>query len=117
MTVLWYVVAEERLTLDGFITESTNCCGYSLSIRSYLLKSFQSWHMTLARFAFHVMRVVGFELQITTSMSRFPAHFRGHFRTPLHDQDVQEWESIITIYVYQKWRLKLFPFVGRGGNG
>jgi hypothetical protein len=51
----WYTVTEEeRLLLDCFIMESTNSCGYSLSIRSCLmvlislLKSLLSWHMNLA---------------------------------------------------------------------
>jgi hypothetical protein len=54
-TVPWYIVSEERLLLlDGFIMESTNSCGYSLSIISCLifliplLKSYWPWHMTLA---------------------------------------------------------------------
>jgi hypothetical protein len=38
---------------------------------------------------FHMMWVVGFEVQITTCM-RFLVHFRVQFRTPLHEQDVQE---------------------------
>jgi hypothetical protein len=52
MTVPRYVVSEERrLLLDSFIMESTNSCGYSLSIWSYLiflislLKSVWSWHV------------------------------------------------------------------------
>jgi hypothetical protein len=48
------VSEEGRLLLPGFITESTNLLGYSLSFRSCLiflislLKSFRSWHMTFA---------------------------------------------------------------------
>jgi hypothetical protein len=35
---------------------------------------------------FYVMWVVGLEVQITTSMSRFPVYISGQFRTLLHDQ-------------------------------
>jgi hypothetical protein len=38
----------------------------------------------------YVMWVAGLEVQITTNMSRFPAHFHGQFWTPLHDQNVLE---------------------------
>jgi hypothetical protein len=56
LTVPWYVVSVEwRLLLDGYIMEVMNCCGYSLSIRSYLMflislsKSLWPWHMTLVQ--------------------------------------------------------------------
>jgi hypothetical protein len=45
---------------------------------------------------FYVMWVVGLEVQITTSQSRFPVHFHGQFWTPLHNQNIQEWKSIIS---------------------
>jgi hypothetical protein len=32
-----------------------------------------------------------------TCISRFPVNFRGEFRTPLHDQDIQERKSIINL--------------------
>jgi hypothetical protein len=32
---------------------------------------------------FHVMWVVGLEVQVATSMSRLPVHFRDQFWTPL----------------------------------
>jgi hypothetical protein len=44
---------------------------------------------------FHVILVVGLEVQITTCMNGFPVHFHGQFRTPLHDEDIKEWKSII----------------------
>jgi hypothetical protein len=54
MTVPWYIVPEEgRFPLNGFIMESTNYFGYSLSIRPCFvffissLKSFWFWHMIL----------------------------------------------------------------------
>jgi hypothetical protein len=45
---------------------------------------------------FYVMCVVGLEVQITTSMSRFLVHCSGQFWTSLHDQNVQEWKGIIS---------------------
>jgi hypothetical protein len=42
------------------------------------------------------MWVVGIEVQITTSMSKFLVHFRGQFWAPLHDQVVQERKGIIS---------------------
>jgi hypothetical protein len=54
LTVPWYIISEKgQLLLEGFIMESTNSFGYSLSIRRRLmflislLNSFWSWHMTL----------------------------------------------------------------------
>jgi hypothetical protein len=35
--------------------------------------------------SFHLMWVVGLEIQIPPCM-RFPVYFRGQFRTPLHDK-------------------------------
>jgi hypothetical protein len=46
---------------------------------------------------FYVMWVVGLEVQIMTSMNRFPVDFRGQFWTPHHDQNVQEWKGIISL--------------------
>jgi hypothetical protein len=43
-----------------------------------------------------MMLVGGLEVQIITGMKKLSVHFRGPFRTPLHDQDVQEWKSIIS---------------------
>jgi hypothetical protein len=40
--------------------------------------------------------VVGIEMQIITSMSRFPVHFCGQFWTPLQDQNAQERKGIIS---------------------
>jgi hypothetical protein len=57
MTVPWYTLSEGRFLAAGFITESTNSFGYSLSVRSCLmflnslLKYFWFWHMTFARLA------------------------------------------------------------------
>jgi hypothetical protein len=41
--------------------------------------------------------VVGIEVQIITCISRLPVHFRGQFRTSLHDQDRQERKSVISL--------------------
>jgi hypothetical protein len=49
---------------------------------------------------FHVMWVVGFEVQITTSISRFPVHFRGEFRLPLRNHNLQERKGIISFNFY-----------------
>jgi hypothetical protein len=43
------------------------------------------------------MWVAGLEMQMT-SMSRFHVHFPGKFRTPLHDQDIQEKKSISSFH-------------------
>jgi hypothetical protein len=43
-----------------------------------------------------VMWVIGLEVQIITCINRFPVIFLCQFRTFLHDQDVQEWKSIIS---------------------
>jgi hypothetical protein len=48
-------------------------------------------------FPFHVMWVVGLEVQ--TSMVRFPVHFHGQFWTMLHDQELQESTSIVNLMV------------------
>jgi hypothetical protein len=45
---------------------------------------------------FYMVWVVGLEVQITTSMSRFPVHFHGQIWTPLHDQNIQEQKGIIS---------------------
>jgi hypothetical protein len=42
------------------------------------------------------MWVVGLEVKITTTMSRLPVYFGGQFRTPVHNQNVQEWKGIGT---------------------
>jgi hypothetical protein len=44
---------------------------------------------------FHLMWVVGPEVQITICM-RFPVPFCGQFRTPLHDQNIQEQKVSLT---------------------
>jgi hypothetical protein len=74
MTMPWNVVSEKgQLLLNGFIKESTNSCGHSLSIRSCLmflislLKSFfllltydrGSTDQTMNDSPFHMMWVVG----------------------------------------------------------
>jgi hypothetical protein len=45
---------------------------------------------------FHVMWVVGFEVQ----MSRLLVYLHGHFRALLHDQDVQECKGINNFNFY-----------------
>jgi hypothetical protein len=52
---------------------------------------------------FHVRWVIGFEVQITTTMSRFPVHFFGQFRTPLHEQDLQERKIIISFNFHSEF--------------
>jgi hypothetical protein len=58
MTLPWNILSEKgRSFLPGFIVESIDPCGYSLSIRLCfmflisLLKSFRSWHMILGLLA------------------------------------------------------------------
>jgi hypothetical protein len=55
-----------------------------------------STDQTMSSSPFYIMWVVGHEVQITTSMSRFPVHFHGQFRTPLHDQNIQEQKGVIS---------------------
>jgi hypothetical protein len=45
---------------------------------------------------FHMMWVIDLEVQITTGMNCFSVHFCGQFRALLHDQDIQEWNCIIS---------------------
>jgi hypothetical protein len=42
------------------------------------------------------MWAVGLEMHLTACMSRVSEHFRGQFRTPLHEQDVQERKDILS---------------------
>jgi hypothetical protein len=42
------------------------------------------------------MRVIGLEVQITTTMSRLQVHFLGQFWIQLHKQNIQEWKGIIS---------------------
>jgi hypothetical protein len=53
---------------------------------------------------FYVMWMVGLEVQITTSMNRFPVNFHGQFWTYLHDQNVQEREDMISL----KFRCEIY---------
>jgi hypothetical protein len=64
-----------------------------LLILSYDLDSADK---TMNNSPFYMMWVVGLEMQIMTSMSRFLVHFRGQFWTSLHDQNVKEWKGIIS---------------------
>jgi hypothetical protein len=45
--------------------------------------------------SFHMMSAVGIEVQITTRMSRFPVNFCSQFMTPLQDEVIRKWTSII----------------------
>jgi hypothetical protein len=65
-----------------------------LLILTYDLRSVDQ---TVNHSPFYVIWVVELEVQITTSVSRLPVHFRGQFCTPLHNQNVQEWKGIICI--------------------
>jgi hypothetical protein len=49
---------------------------------------------------FHMMWVVGLEVQIMTSMSRLLAHFHGWFFTVFHNQNVKERKGIISFNLY-----------------
>jgi hypothetical protein len=103
------VSEEARFLADGFITESTNSFGYSLSTRSCLVFNFvveipliltydiRSFAQTMNDSPFYVMWVVGLEVQITTSMIRLPVQFYGQFRTPLHNQNFHIWKGIISL--------------------
>jgi hypothetical protein len=51
---------------------------------------------TMYNSPFYVIWVVGLEVQVMTSVSRLPVHFRGQFWTPLHNQNVQERKGIIS---------------------
>jgi hypothetical protein len=87
--------------LDSFVMESTNPCRYSLSIRSYLVfYSFDSTSHAMNDCPCQVTWAIGLELQITTCISRFPVHFRGQFRTPLHDEGAQGRRSIINFHFH-----------------
>jgi hypothetical protein len=44
--------------------------------------------------SFHMIWVVGLEMQIMTCMCRFPVHFHGQFRTPLHDRRKDEYHLL-----------------------
>jgi hypothetical protein len=51
---------------------------------------------------FHVMWMFGLEVQMTC-ISRFPVHFRGQFRIPLHDQDAQERTGILSFNFHSEF--------------
>jgi hypothetical protein len=42
------------------------------------------------------MWLVGLEVQITTSMNRFPVHFHGQFWAIVHDQNFQDLKGVIS---------------------
>jgi hypothetical protein len=46
---------------------------------------------------FYGMWVVGLEAQIISDISMFPVQCYGYFWTPLHNQNVQEWNGIISL--------------------
>jgi hypothetical protein len=70
---------------------------YVLNFLAQILPILGLTGQTMIDSPFHVMWLVGLEVQITTCMNMFPVHFRGQFRAPLHNQDVQEWKSIISL--------------------
>jgi hypothetical protein len=51
-----------------------------------LTHDLDSTDQTMNDSTFYVMWVVGLEVQITSSTSRFPVRFRGQVWTPLHDE-------------------------------
>jgi hypothetical protein len=63
-----------------------------LLILSYDLASADK---TMNNSPFYVMWVVGLEVQIMTSMTRFLVHLCGQFWTPIHDQNFKGWKGII----------------------
>jgi hypothetical protein len=65
-----------------------------LLVLTYNLRSVEK---TMNDSLIYVMWVVELEVQILTSMSRLPEHFRGQFRTPLHNQNLQEWKGNISL--------------------
>jgi hypothetical protein len=107
MTVLWYVVCEEWwLILDAFKTEVMVSCGYSLSIRSYLMflislsEFFWSWHMTFSQLI-KLWKCGWWALNVDSDLCESDyGTLSAQFGTPLHDQDVQEWRSIIIFYFH-----------------
>jgi hypothetical protein len=55
-----------------------------------------STDQTMNDLPFHMMWAGGLEVHTVTCMNRFPVHFHGQFRTPLHDQGVQERKTVIS---------------------
>jgi hypothetical protein len=74
----------------------SNVLNFLAEILQILTYDLGSTDQTMNGSPFHVMWVVGLEVQITTCMSRFLVYFRGQFRSPLHDQNTQEWKGIIS---------------------
>jgi hypothetical protein len=108
MTVHWYFVSEEgRFLVDGsirvneffwiFIEHQIMSYVFNFVVEILLILTYdpRSVDQTVSDSPFYVMWVAGLEMQITTSMSRLPVHFRGQFWTPLHNQNVQQWTGII----------------------
>jgi hypothetical protein len=109
MTVPWYIISEEGwLLLKGFIMVSEFLWVFiKCQIMSYVVNFLVEilliltydrgcTDQTMNDSPFRMMWVVGVEVQIMTCMSTFLVHFYGKFRTPLHDQYVQEQKSIIS---------------------
>jgi hypothetical protein len=87
MTVSWYVVHEKgQFLLDGFNEFSSAFIKYQIvpyvlnflvEILLILTYDLGSPDQAMNDSAFHVMWVVGLEVQITTPMNRFPVQFRN----------------------------------------
>jgi hypothetical protein len=70
---------------------------FVVKILLILIHDFCSVDQAMNYSSFHVMWVVGLEVQVATSLSRIPVHFCDQFWTPLHNQDVQEWKGIVSL--------------------
>jgi hypothetical protein len=64
---------------------------FVVKIRLVLTYDLRSVDQAMNHSPFYVIRVVGLEVEITTSKSKIPVHFCGQFWTPLLNQNVKEW--------------------------
>jgi hypothetical protein len=76
---------------------------FVVEILLILIFALRSVDQTLNDSPFYVMWVVGLEVQITTSMSKLPVHFCGQFWTPLHNQNLKEWDGIISLIFHSEF--------------
>jgi hypothetical protein len=73
---------------------------YVVEILLNLTYDLGSSDQTMKDSLFHALWVVWLQVQIMTCMSRFLIHFHGKFKTPLHDQNVQQQKVIISFNFY-----------------
>jgi hypothetical protein len=69
---------------------------FVVEILLILTYDLHSVDQTVNNSPFYVMWVVRIEVQITTSMSILLIHFCGQFWTLFHNQNIQEWKSVIS---------------------